>query len=105
MTIEYSHIVHLIAKKSKRDFHRVEDSMRKICVDLREHTIEIIDCKKQGCYPWQKKERENHTANSIFAIYAKKNLMMIIMMKIIVRFETALVTHENIVLSHVVSVI
>ena len=32
---DYSIFTHLTAKKSKRDFHRAEDSMRKFCVDLR----------------------------------------------------------------------
>ena len=38
--------------------------------------------KEWRCYHWQK----NHSANKNSATYAKKNLMMIKMMKIIIRF-------------------
>ena len=34
------------ATKIKHDYYRGKDSMKKFCIDLREHAMEIIECEK-----------------------------------------------------------
>ena len=44
--------------KSKHDFHKGVDSMKKFCADLRKHATEIINCDKREMLPLIEEEEK-----------------------------------------------
>ena len=102
VVIRCSHTVHLTVKKL--DFCRIEDSKKKFCTNLREHATEITNCKKRSCYCCQKRGKHTRNQNSVTYTYAHNNLVMNLrMMKIIIRFKITVITHKNLEVMHVVS--
>ena len=63
--------------KSKLDYYRGEDCMKKFCKDLREHARKIINYEKKVMIPLTKKEKENHNNQKVCYI-CKNNLIRMI---------------------------
>ena len=61
--------------KSKHDFYRGEDSIKKFCADLREHASEIINCERKEMLQLTKK-RKYQITNEDSVTYATSNLMI-----------------------------
>ena len=51
--------------KNKLDYYRVEDCMKKFCLDLREHVTKIINYEKKKMMPLTKKEEKNHNKQKV----------------------------------------
>ena len=49
--------------KSKLDYYRGDDCIKKFCKDLREHATNIINCESKEKIPLTKKEEEKHDKN------------------------------------------
>ena len=70
--------------KNKFDYYRGKNCMKNFCLDLREHTTEIINYEKKEIIPLTKEENKIHSRQKN-AIYAKKNLVLVITIKNIIR--------------------
>ena len=57
--------------KSKLNFYRGEDCMKKFCKDLREHATKIINYEKKDMMPLTKKEQENYNNQKVCYICKK----------------------------------
>ena len=55
--------------KSKLDYYRGDDCMKKFCKDLREQAAKIINYEKKKMIPLTKKEQENHNRQKVCYIY------------------------------------
>ena len=66
-------------QKNKLDFYKGEDCMEKICKDLREHAMKIINYEKK-MIPLTNEENEYYEMQKVCYI-CKKNLILIRMMK------------------------
>ena len=62
--------------KNKLNYYRGHDCMEKFCKDLREHSTKIINYEKKKIIPLTTKEKIYHNKQN--AIYAKKNLIIVI---------------------------
>ena len=80
LVIHFLYTVHLIQQKNKLDYYRSKKCMKNFCLDLREHATEIINYEKKEMIPLTRKEEKKHI-NKKFAIYAKKDLVLIITIK------------------------
>ena len=69
--------------------------MKNFCLDLREHATKIINYEKKEMIPLTKKKRKSITSKK-FVIYVKKDLVLMITIKNIVRIEIILTILENI---------
>ena len=58
--------------------------MKNFCLDLREHATKIINYEKKEMIPLTKKE-EKSIISKKFAIYVKKDLLLIITIKNIIK--------------------
>ena len=57
---------------NKLSYYRGEDCMRRFCKDLKNHAIEIIDCKKKDMIPLTKEEEDNYNKENICHICKKE---------------------------------
>ena len=60
--------------------------MKNFCLDLREHATKIINYEKQEMIPLTKKKRKSITSKK-FVTYVKKDLVLMIAIKNIIRLE------------------
>ena len=67
--------------KNKFDYYRDKNRLKNFCLDLREHATKIINYEKKEMIPLTKEERKCF-ASKKFVIYAKKNLVLKITIKI-----------------------
>ena len=58
--------------KTKLDYYRDEDCMKKFCKDLREHTTKIINYDKKKMIPLTIKEEIDYNKQKICYIYKKE---------------------------------
>ena len=70
--------------KNKLDYYRGRDFMKKFCEDLKKHTTKIITHEKKEMIPLTKKEEKRHNKESIVT-YAKKDLVLMITIKSIIK--------------------
>ena len=70
--------------KNKLDYYRGKNCMKNFCLDLREHATKIINYEKKEMIPLTKKKRKNITSKK-FVIYVKKDLVLMIATKNIIR--------------------
>ena len=66
--------------KNMFDYYRGKNCMENFCLDLKEDATKIIDCGKKKLYHQQNKKGKC-IASKKFAIYAKKNLVLMITMQ------------------------
>ena len=69
--------------------------MKNFCLDLGGHATKIINYEKKEMIPLTKKKRKNIT-NKKFVIYVKKDLVLMITTKNIIRLEIIATILENI---------
>ena len=69
--------------------------MKNFCLDLREHATKIINYEKKEMIPLTKKKRKSITSKK-FVIYVKKDLVLMIAIKNIIRLEIIVTILENI---------
>ena len=70
-------------ERNKLSHYKGEDSMKKFCKDLREHTTKIITYEEKEMIPLTKK-RKNITCKK-FVIYVKKVLLLMIVIRNIIK--------------------
>ena len=58
--------------KSKLNYYRGEDCMKKFCKDLREHATKLINYEKKDMIPLTKNEEENYNNQKVCYIYKKE---------------------------------
>ena len=58
--------------KSKLNYYRGEDCMKRFCKDLREHATKIINCEKKDMLPLTKEEEENYNNQDVCYICKKE---------------------------------
>ena len=68
--------------------------MRNFCLDLKEHVTKIINYEKKNKYTTMKKI--NLIKSKKFVIYAKKDLLLMITIKNIIKSEIIVITLESI---------
>ena len=66
--------------KNKFNYYRGDDCMKKFCKDLREHSTKIINYEKKKMISLTTEEKYI-IKNEKYVIYAKKNLIIMIMIK------------------------
>ena len=67
----------------------------KLFLDLREHVTKIINYEKKEMIPLTKEEKDWHNQQKVF-IYVKKDLVLMIAIKNIIRLEIIVTILENI---------
>ena len=67
--------------------------MKIFCKDLKDQAMKIINHEKKEMIPTNKK---NHMKIRKFDIYVKKNLVLIIKIKNVIKSETIVIIQENI---------
>ena len=70
--MHYLHIVHSIKQKTKLDYYRGKDCMKKFYKDLREHATKIINYEKKKMIPLTIKEEIDHNKQKICYICKKE---------------------------------
>ena len=70
--------------KNKLDYDRGKNCMKNFCLDLREHAIKIINYEKKKMIPLTKKKRKSMKSKKR-AIYVKKDLVLMITIKNIIK--------------------
>ena len=70
--------------KNRLDYYRAEDCMKKFCEDLKEHATKIITYEKKEMIPLTKEEEKMHRRQKN-VIYPKKDLVLMITIKIIIK--------------------
>ena len=89
--------------KNKLDYYRDKNFMKNFCLDLREHATKIINYEKKEVIPLTKKKRKNITSKK-FVIYVKKDLVLMIAIKNIIRLEIIVTILDNIEVLLMISV-
>ena len=70
------------------------DSMKNLCLDLREHATKLINHgKKKEMIPLINEKK--YIVSKKFVIYAKKDLVMMMTIKIIIETEIIAIIQEN----------
>ena len=69
--------------------------MKNFCLGLREHATKIINCEKNEMIPLTKKKRKSITSKK-FAIYVKKDLVLMTAIKNIIKLEIIVTILETI---------
>ena len=85
----------LDATKSKFDCCRGKDCMERFCKDLKEHARKIINYEKKEIIPLMLK-KANHIMRKMFVIYTKKDLVLMMTIKNIVKSDNTATILENI---------
>ena len=70
--------------KNKLDYYRGKKCMKNFCLDLREHATKITNYEKKEMIPLTKKKRKC-IMNKKFTIYVKKDLVLMITIKNIIK--------------------
>ena len=93
----YSLFTHCLldVTKNKHDYYRGKDCMKSFCKDFKVHATKIISYKRKEIIPLTIEEI-NHIASKKLVIYAKKNLVLIIMIKNTTKSKIIVITLENI---------
>ena len=73
--------------KNKLGYHRGKNCMKNFYVDLREHAIKIINYEKKEMVPLTKKKKRKSMISKKFVVYVKKDLVLMITIKNIIRLE------------------
>ena len=79
--------------KSKFDYYRGKNCMKNFSLDFREHATKIINYEKKEMIPLTSKEKKIHNKQKV--IYGKKDLVLMITIKNIIRSETIVILLEN----------
>ena len=58
--------------KSKLNYYRGEDCMKRFCKDLKEHATKIINCEKKDMIPLTKEEKEDYNNQKVCYICKKE---------------------------------
>ena len=84
--------------KNKLDYYRGKKGMKNFCLELREHATKIINYEKKRMVPLTKKEEKKHNKQKVcqFVIYVKKDLVLMITIKYIIRLEIIVIILGNI---------
>ena len=69
------------ATKNKFDYYRGKSCIKNVCLDLREHTTKIINYEKKEMIPLKKKRKCINNKSKKFAIYVKKDLVLMMAKK------------------------
>ena len=69
--------------------------MKNFCLDFREHATKIINYEKKEMIPLTKKKRKSIMSKK-FVIYVKKDVVLMIAIKNIIRLEIIVTILENI---------
>ena len=81
----YSLFIHCsFDTKNKLDYYRGKNCMKNVCLDLREHATKIINYEKKEMISLTKKEEKKHNKQK-FVIYVKKDLVLMIIIKNIIK--------------------
>ena len=70
--------------KNKISYYRGDDYMKKFCKDLRKHSTKIINFEKKKMIALTTEEKVHYNKQKV-VIYAKKNLIIMIMIMIMIR--------------------
>ena len=70
----YSIFTHCSFDKSKNklNYYRGEDCMKRLCKDLKEHAMKIINCEKKVMTPLTKEEKEDYNNQKVCYICKKE---------------------------------
>ena len=71
--------------KNRLDYYRGKNSIKIFYLDLREHATRIINCEKKEMIPLTKKKKRKSIMNKKFVIYVKKDLVLMITTKNIIK--------------------
>ena len=91
---DYSLFTHCLfdRTKNKLDYYRGKNCMKNFCLDLREHATKIINYEKKEMISLTKKKS---ITSKKFVIYVKKDLVLMIAIKNIIRLEIIVTILEN----------
>ena len=81
--------------KNKLDYYRGKNYMKNFCLDLKEHATKIINYEKKEMIPLTKKEEKKHNKQEVCHI-CKKDLVLMIAIKNIIRLQIIVTILENI---------
>ena len=73
--------------KNKLDYYRGKNCITNFCLDLREHATKIINYEKKEMIPLTKKEVKKHNNQKVCHICKKKDLVLMITIKNIIRYH------------------
>ena len=82
--------------KNKLDYYSDINCMKNFCLDLREHATKIINYEMKEMIPLTKKEEKKHNKQEVCHICKKKDLVLTITIKNIIRLEIIVAILENI---------
>ena len=81
---------------TKLDYHRDKNCTKNFCEDLKKHATKTINYEKKEMIPFTNKEK-NYIVIKKCVIYAKKrDLVLMMTMKNIIKSEIVVITQENI---------
>ena len=80
--------------KNKLDYYRAKNYLKNFYLDLREHATKIINYEKKKWYHYQRKKRKC-IVDKKSAIYAKKDLVLIITIKNTIKQKIIVIILEN----------
>ena len=83
------------ATRNKLDFYRGKDCMERFCKDLKEHAAKTINYAKRKWYNWLIK-KINLIKSKKFVIYSKKDLLMMMIIKSMIKSKSVVILLENI---------
>ena len=81
--------------KNECNYYRGKDCMKMFCNDLKDQAMKIINYEKKEMIPLTDEEKA-HMKIRKFVIYVKKNLVLIIKIKKIIKSEIIVIIQENI---------
>ena len=92
----YSFFTHCSFDRTKNnlDYYRGKNCIKNFCLDLREHATKIINYEKK-MIPLTKKEEKKYNKQEV-CLYVKKDLVLTITIKNIIRLEIIIAILENI---------
>ena len=81
------------ATKNKLDCYNI--AWKRFCKDLKEHAAEIIDYEKRKIVPLTYTENNSYEKQK-FALYVKKNLVLMMIIKSMIKSEIIVIILENV---------
>ena len=93
----YSMFTHCLfdLTKNKLDCYRGKDCMQRFYKDLEKHATKTINYEKKEMIPLTDKENESYKEQKVCYI-CKKNLVLLITIKSIIKKEIIVITQENV---------
>ena len=79
--------------KNKLDCYNI--AWKRFCKDLKEHAAEIIDYEKRKIVPLTYTENNSYEKQK-FALYVKKNLVLMMIIKSMIKSEIIVIILENV---------